>query len=237
MDRGCIFIGHGLSKDFRIISTCLVASWIFLASFNDFCRYFRSPWTSNRYRRLVLHPSSSTSAVFTLPIMVSFPGGHPDWNARLDRGCALRSEAIQEIQRVWGARDIWSKTGRDLQRRACLRAYCPWYIFLLRPIDTCVQNYKPPPLPGAALDRQSTPPILMGSDHPSSLSLSPQSSRIHYTPSSSPPISGSPPSHRVSFRLSVWWLILRLEYFQLSSYRPRSQGSRRLWRRSTPCSS
>lgn len=27
VDRGCIFIGHGLSKDFRIISQCLASIW------------------------------------------------------------------------------------------------------------------------------------------------------------------------------------------------------------------
>jgi len=68
VDRGCVFIGHGLSKDFRIISRFL--DIYFCVNSHNICRHIRPPGSSSRYCGLVLHEVEAASPIAPIPVMV-----------------------------------------------------------------------------------------------------------------------------------------------------------------------
>ena len=80
VDRGCVFIGHGLSKDFRIISMLptdspVIPSVDVIFAFN--LRYIRPTGTSYRHSRFVLPQFSTTTSFAPLSILVCFGRADP----------------------------------------------------------------------------------------------------------------------------------------------------------------
>lgn len=98
VDRGCIFIGHGLSKDFRIISMYRVSEWSgVLVSHSRLCRHLRSARTGHRHCRPLFHQKSTAPTVTSLPLLVRAPREHPNRHTRLHRGRAFGLAAVQGI--------------------------------------------------------------------------------------------------------------------------------------------
>jgi hypothetical protein len=102
VDSGCIFIGHGLAKDFRTISTLSCQIQIVLLT----ARYLCAPVSDHRYRTYLHRAVPPAQALSTFPDMVRPQSRHPNRRTRLYRRRQIRSTTIQRVSRIQRARPI-----------------------------------------------------------------------------------------------------------------------------------
>lgn len=115
VDLGCFFIGHGLTKDFRIISIKIFCRVCLLAADSyPLYRYLCSTRQSPGHGRYLLYSIATEANLPSVPLVVCLETEYSDWGARFHRRCPLCAAFTQSIPGVRRRRHLGREIGGNL---------------------------------------------------------------------------------------------------------------------------